>query len=167
MRTARVTQARAVLVRLEHTVAASLPTSSPPTYRLSDYPVQYVRGVGPRKAEALDRIGIRTVEDAVWTLPWRYEDRSQLRSISSLVPGESAMIEGQVERTGLKVTTYQRRKLVEVVVADRTGRTCKSKIRSSRFLRTPLTLLHPPSPHPPLHPPTPAAPRRGLFPWAT
>src|SRR5207244_2931134 len=79
-------------------------------------------GVGPKKAEALGRIGIRTVEDAVWMLPWRYEDRSQCRSISSLVPGEAAMIEAQVERTALKVTNFKRRKLVEVAVADRTGR---------------------------------------------
>ena len=55
-------------------------------------------------------------------LPWRYEDRSQCRSISSLVPGEAAMIEAQVERTASKVTDFKRRKLVEVAVADRTGR---------------------------------------------
>jgi ATP-dependent DNA helicase RecG len=122
MRAARVTEARAVIVRLDQTVDAPPPTSGRPANRLSDYPVQYIRGVGPKKAEALGRIGIRTVEDAVWMLPWRYEDRSQCRSISSLVPGEAAMIEAQVERTALKVTNFKRRKLVEVAVADGTGR---------------------------------------------
>ena len=121
MRAARVTEARAVIVRLDQAVDPAPPTSGRPIYRLSDYPVQYVRGVGPKKAEALGRIGIQTVEDAVWMLPWRYEDRSQCRSISSLVPSESAMIEAQVQRTGSKMTNFKRRKLVEVVVADRTG----------------------------------------------
>src|SRR6266568_202368 len=122
MRAARVAEARAVIVRLDQTVDAPPPTPGRPANRLSDYPVQYIRGVGPKKAEALGRIGIRTVEDAVWMLPWRYEDRSQCRSISSLVPGEAAMIEAQVERTALKVTNFKRRKLVEVAVADPTGR---------------------------------------------
>ena len=84
--------------------------------------MQYVRGVGPKKAEALAKIGIRSVEDAVWMVPWRYEDRSQLRSISSLVPGETAMIKARVENAGLKLTHYQRRKLIEVTVADGTGK---------------------------------------------
>src|SRR6266568_7312150 len=122
MRAARVTEARAVIVRLDQSVDAPPPTPGRPANRLSDYPVQYIRGVGPKKAEALGRIGIRTVEDAVWMLPWRYEDRSQCRSISSLVPGEAAMIEAQVERTALKVTNFKRRKLVEVTVADPTGK---------------------------------------------
>ena len=122
MRAARVTEARAVIVRLDQAVNPPPPTSGRPAYRLSDYSVQYIRGVGPKKAEALGRIGIRTVEDAVWMLPWRYEDRSQCRSISSLVPGEAAMIEAQVERTASKVTNFKRRKLVEVAVADRTGK---------------------------------------------
>ena len=121
MRAARVTEARAVIVRLDQAVDSPPPISARPMYRLSDYPVQYVRGVGPKKAEALGRIGIQTVEDAVWMLPWRYEDRSQCRSIGSLVPGESAVIEAQVERTGSKMTNFKRRKLVEVAVADRTG----------------------------------------------
>src|SRR5438094_426329 len=122
MRAARVTEARALIGRLDQAVDAPPPTSGRPADRLSEYPVQYIRGVGPKKAEALGRIGIRTVEDAVWMLPWRYEDRSQCRSIGSLVPGEAAMIEAQVERTALKVTNFKRRKLVEVTVADRTGR---------------------------------------------
>jgi ATP-dependent DNA helicase RecG len=122
LRAARVTEARGLIDRLEQAVATSMTLSRRPVNRLSECPIQFVRGVGPKKAEALARVGIRTVEDAVWTLPWRYEDRSRLTVISSLVPGESAMIEAQIEKIGLKVTHYQRRKLVEVAAADRTGR---------------------------------------------
>ena len=117
VRVQRVAEARAVMSRLEH--AAEAPPT--PRHRLWEYPMQYVRGVGPKKAEALARWGIRTMEDAVWTLPWRYEDRSQVRSIRTLVPGETAVVAATVEVAALKTTRYQRKKLVEVTVSDPTG----------------------------------------------
>ena len=40
-------------------------------------PIQYVKGVGPKKAEALAEVGIRTVYDLLLYLPFRYEDRSR------------------------------------------------------------------------------------------
>ncbi len=120
-RAVRVKEARALIRGLRQ--ALDLPIAQPPQrYRLSDCPVQYVRGVGPKKAEALAKIGIHSVEDAVWMVPWRYEDRSQLRSISGLSPGDTAMIKARVENAALKLTHYQRRKLIEVTVADATGR---------------------------------------------
>ena len=138
LRVRRVAEARDLLQRLEQRLEQPSPASEQvkPTkrpnpvegtkpvkqsYRLWEFPIQYVRGVGPKKAEALARAGIRTVDDAVWTLPWRYEDRSHIRSIQSLVPGETALISAEVQSAGLKVTAYQRRKLVEVRVKDRTG----------------------------------------------
>jgi len=123
-RVERVTKARMLLVRLQGMVeAAQQPSRNlpKPAYRLWECPMQYVRGVGPKKAEALARAGIRTVEDAVWSLPWRYEDRTQVRSIGSLVPGQEAVVEAAVQTAALKVTRHQRKKLVEVTVADRTG----------------------------------------------
>ncbi|HEY3197637.1 MAG TPA: ATP-dependent DNA helicase RecG [Nitrospirales bacterium] len=122
LRVERVKQARELIARLEQAVALPAPPSKPPLYRLADCPIQFVKGVGPKKAEALARVGVRTVEDAVWMLPWRYEDRSRLTSISALVPGESAMIEVQIEKTGLKGTHYQRHRMVELTAIDRTGR---------------------------------------------
>lgn len=50
-------------------------------------PVQYVKGVGPRRAQYLARLGINIVRDALFHLPYRYEDRSSLRKISQLAPG--------------------------------------------------------------------------------
>jgi ATP-dependent DNA helicase RecG len=119
-----VTEARALLERLRRTVQIpepDRPTPPPQVYRLWEYSIQYVRGVGPKKAEVLARAGIHTVEDAVWSLPWRYEDRTQVRSIGSLIPGQEAVVDAEVRTAALKVTAHQRRKLVEVKVADRTG----------------------------------------------
>jgi ATP-dependent DNA helicase RecG len=120
LRLQRIAEARALLNRLHGTVEPR-PGPSVPVYRLWEYPIQYVRGVGPKKAEVLARAGIRTVEDAVWSLPWRYEDRTQVRSIGSLVPGQSAVVAAEVQAAALKVTAHQRKKLVEVTVSDRTG----------------------------------------------
>ena len=59
-------------------------------------PVQYVKGVGPRLAEALAAKGIITVEDLLYYLPFRYEDRLNPRTISELRPGEMASVIAEV-----------------------------------------------------------------------
>jgi ATP-dependent DNA helicase RecG len=114
----RLDEARSLVDRVRRTMSAVPPA---PGQRLWEFPVQYVRGVGPKKAEVLARAGIRTVEDAVWSLPWRYEDRTQIRSIGSLIPGQEAVVAAEVRAVKLTVTARQRRKLVEVTAADRTG----------------------------------------------
>src|SRR5712692_6853607 len=120
----RISEAQAVLERLRHSVEeTNTPSGEPakPQYRLWELPIQYVRGVGPKKAEVLARAGIRTVEDAVWSLPWRYEDRTQVRSIGSLIPGQEAVVAAEIRSVKLTVTAHKRRKLVEATVEDKTG----------------------------------------------
>jgi RecG-like helicase len=53
-------------------------------------PVQYVKGIGPHLGEILASKGIRTVEDLLHYLPFRYEDRRNPRAVSQLRPGEMA-----------------------------------------------------------------------------
>ena len=64
-------------------------------------PVQYVKGVGPRIAEALAAKGIHTVGDLLHYLPFRYEDRLNPRGISELRAGEMATVVGEVRNSGL------------------------------------------------------------------
>ena len=64
-------------------------------------PVQYVKGVGPRIAEALAAKGIRTVGDLLHYLPFRYEDRQNPRGIAELRAGEMAMVIAEVRNSGL------------------------------------------------------------------
>jgi ATP-dependent DNA helicase RecG len=64
-------------------------------------PVQYVKGVGPRLGEALAPKGIATVEDLLYYLPFRYEDRINPRSIEELRPGEMASVIAEVRNSGL------------------------------------------------------------------
>jgi len=64
-------------------------------------PVQYVKGIGPRIAEALAAKGIATVEDLLYYLPFRYEDRINPRTIAELKPGEMASVIAEVRTAGL------------------------------------------------------------------
>ena len=55
-------------------------------------PLQYVKGVGPQRAKLLGRLGLHTVEDALFHLPARHEDRSQLIPFRSITPGEARTV---------------------------------------------------------------------------
>jgi ATP-dependent DNA helicase RecG len=78
-----------------------------------------LRGVGPRLAERLGEIGIHHVQDMLFHLPLRYEDRTRLHAIGALQPGERALIEGRIEHSAI---VRGRRAMLVVVVADGTGR---------------------------------------------
>ena len=55
-------------------------------------PLQFLKGVGPRRAADLERTGLATIEDLLYRFPLRYEDRSRLQTIASLKPGQTASI---------------------------------------------------------------------------
>jgi ATP-dependent DNA helicase RecG len=63
--------------------------------------VKYVKGVGPRVAEWLAAKSIFTVEDLLYYLPFRYEDRLNPRGIGELKPGEMATVIAEVRNTGI------------------------------------------------------------------
>ncbi len=63
--------------------------------------VQYVKGIGPRFAEILQDKGISTVEDLLYYLPFRYEDRLNPRGIGELRLGEMASVIAEVRTFGL------------------------------------------------------------------
>jgi ATP-dependent DNA helicase RecG len=83
-------------------------------------PVQYVKGVGPQRAEALAREGVSTVEDLLFHVPMRYEDRRQLCRIADLRPGMKVSVSGTIAVAGLR--RARRLTLYEVRVEDGSGR---------------------------------------------
>ena len=85
-------------------------------------PLEQIRGVGPRVLEKLRRLGLSTVEDALYTLPFRYEDRRQIRKIAELRNGLREVFCGEILAAGEAVTPRSRKKIFEVVVGDGTGR---------------------------------------------
>jgi ATP-dependent DNA helicase RecG len=64
-------------------------------------PVQYVKGIGPRLADALAAKGLHTVDDLLHYLPFRYEDRVNPRTIAELRAGEMATVIAEVRTSGL------------------------------------------------------------------
>lgn len=63
---------------------------------LSDTSVSSLKGVGPRIQEHLQRLHIQTVQDLLFHLPLRYEDRTRVARIAELNPGDRVLIEGEV-----------------------------------------------------------------------
>ncbi len=72
-------------------------------------PLIYVKGVGPARAAMLEAKGLVTVEDLIAYTPFRYEDRSNMKPISQLAPGEMATIVAEVRTS--KVAAFRRRNL--------------------------------------------------------
>ena len=84
-------------------------------------PLQYLKGVGPRRAADLQRVGLTTIEDLLYRFPIRYEDRGHFQTIASLRPGVAASIVGEVVSAGIRPTRRPRFKIFEVLLRDRTG----------------------------------------------
>ena len=85
-----------------------------------DTPVQFVKGVGPERARALQAEGIATVHDLLLILPRRYEDRSSLAPIKTLKPGVKTTVCGRIAAVSLK--RARRMPIFEAVVEDASGR---------------------------------------------
>jgi len=84
-------------------------------------PLQFLKGVGPRKAADLKRAGLVTVEDLLYRLPFRYEDRSRMQSVASLRPGTKAAVLGEIKAANLTVTRRRGFRIFHAVVADASG----------------------------------------------
>ncbi|UCH90713.1 MAG: ATP-dependent DNA helicase RecG [Nitrospirota bacterium] len=84
-------------------------------------PIQFAKGVGPRRARLLAKLGVENVEDAFWFVPWRYDDRLEVLPIGNLLPGMKATIKGFVERCRINTTSRRRLVVVTITVRDETG----------------------------------------------
>jgi ATP-dependent DNA helicase RecG len=82
--------------------------------------VQFVKGVGPQRAKALEKAGIVTVEDLLLHLPLRYEDRRRFARVDELRPGMRVSVSGTVAVAGLR--RARRVSLYEIRLEDGTGR---------------------------------------------
>ena len=85
---------------------------------LDEMPVTVLSGVGPRNAERLARLGVQTVQDVLFHLPLRYQDRTRVVPIGSLRLGEQVVIEGDIEHSEVK---FGRRRSLLVQISDGTG----------------------------------------------
>lgn len=85
-----------------------------------DTPVMYLTGVGPRRAEQLARLNIRTAGDLLYHVPRRYEDASTVARISALEPGMDATVLGRVVSKGV-LPTRKGLRIFQAVLRDDSG----------------------------------------------
>jgi ATP-dependent DNA helicase RecG len=81
-------------------------------------PVSILKGVGPRVATKLEKLGIRTVQDLLFHLPSRYQDRTRIYAIASLRPGQEAVVEAEVIHADV---VLHRRRMLLIDVRDDSG----------------------------------------------
>jgi ATP-dependent DNA helicase RecG len=81
-------------------------------------PAHVVRAVGPKRAAELARFGLATVEDVLWHLPFRYEDRRARVPIAALRVGDDATTAGEVASVRQGIVGRRGRRVLEVVLRD-------------------------------------------------
>ncbi len=101
---------------------------------LSEFPVQYIKGVGPRRAKLLNTLGIKTAEEALYYLPYRYEDRKNIKKISVLGYGRLETVIGKVVAAEIIKLPKRNMKLFELTVSDGSG-LVKGKWFNQPFLK--------------------------------
>ncbi len=85
---------------------------------LGHQPITALKGVGPKVAEKLINFGLRTVQDVLFHLPHRYEDRTQIYHVVDLYHGLHATIEGEVIQSDI---VFGRRRALVIKVKDESG----------------------------------------------
>lgn len=86
---------------------------------LSQYPITELKGVGPKMAERLLKLGISTVQDMLFHLPLRYEDRTRIYTISELTPHSHVTVQATIETSQI---TFGKRRMLVCQINDGTGR---------------------------------------------
>ncbi|MBG9992476.1 ATP-dependent DNA helicase RecG [Pseudoalteromonas sp. NZS37] len=86
---------------------------------LNQYPITELKGVGPKMAERLLKLGILTVQDMLFHLPLRYEDRTRLYAISELSLHSHVSVEATIETSQI---TFGKRRMLVCQINDGTGR---------------------------------------------
>ncbi|MFQ5993576.1 MAG: ATP-dependent DNA helicase RecG [Acidiferrobacterales bacterium] len=86
--------------------------------RIASLPVTTLRGVGPKLAQKLARLKLHTVQDVLFHLPYRYQDRTRLTALGTLKPGTEALVAGEIALTDI---TYRGRRSLVCRITDGTG----------------------------------------------
>ncbi len=85
-----------------------------------DRPVQFLKGVGPRRAESLQRMGILTARDLLYHVPRRYDDASTITPVALAQVGMDVTVAGEVRSMGI-VPTRSGLRIFQAVIKDDSG----------------------------------------------
>ena len=90
-----------------------------PEGKEKNHPIQNIRGVGPKIADSLSNLGIYQVEDAVFHLPYKYEDRTNLTPIGDAPYETPLLVEGEIVKS---TVVFRGRRMLITEIFDGTGR---------------------------------------------
>ncbi|MDH5648439.1 MAG: ATP-dependent DNA helicase RecG [Gammaproteobacteria bacterium] len=85
---------------------------------IQSQPLTVLKGVGPRVADKLKKMNLHTVQDVLFHLPFRYQDRTRIQAIGALQPGDQAVIVGKIEVADV---VFRRKRNLVCRVSDGTG----------------------------------------------
>lgn len=83
--------------------------------------VKTIKGIGPKKAVALEKLGIQTVGDLLSFYPRDYEDRRNGKVIAQLCDGEMALVRGTIKSITKGSTRVKRKQSIKILIEDATG----------------------------------------------
>jgi len=84
-------------------------------------PIEKLQGVGPKRAAQLKAFGIETIRDLLYHLPFRYEDRRQIKKIADAAPGEASSFTGRLIALQKKFVPRLRRQMLLATLRDDSG----------------------------------------------
>ncbi len=101
--------------------------------------VQYIKGVGPNRAELLNKLGIHTLEDLITYYPRDYEDRGKPKKIAEVYNGEECLIEGLVVSRMSEQKIRKNMTIYKLIVRDDTA-ACLITWFNQSYLKNKFTL---------------------------
>jgi ATP-dependent DNA helicase RecG len=107
------------------------------TTSLASIPTSVLKGVGPKQVERLAKININNLQDLLFHLPARYEDRTRIYLIANLMPALHVSVQGEIENTNI---VFGRRKMMVCTVFDGTGRITLRFFNFSAALKNSLSV---------------------------
>ena len=114
-------------VPAESAGAFSRPTQRPeprqPEHRSAglNAPLTVVSGIGPKNAQSLEKLGLKTLDDLLYYFPRRYDDYTRLKPINRLEYGEEVTVLGTIQAMGTRPVRGGTSQLTEAVLSDGTG----------------------------------------------
>src|SRR5690349_21801718 len=85
-----------------------------------DFSVQFLKGVGPKRAELLAKLGVHSARDLLYHVPRRYEDASTVSRIATITPGTDATVIGEIVSKGV-IPTRTGLRVFQAVIRDDSG----------------------------------------------
>ena len=101
-------------------------------------PIRFLKGVGPKRAAQLEGLGLGTVEDLLYHLPFRYEDRRQIKKIHDATLGAEESFLGQLVALQRKYIPRRRAQILLARLADDSGSIALVWYRAPSYLSNSL-----------------------------